>query len=370
VSKDDPKWPPARPKWMSEERWNQLLSGTIPSGPNLGRKSIDEVVGGTPAPSETLIAVGEPINGDWPGRDKSLRGDLERAHDQHNPPNKDAIPDTHAGSEAGWTGQVLEFVGLGFILVPPGLLGEAFLKSDPVNWAAMAAIFAGYWTVGAFVLLIGNKWQSWKPSYGAVAPVVEKAARNIWVWLLLLIVFAFGPSLMVSLISTHAPASVSPACWDGKAPPCDEQPAKPVLGPFVSPIPPGPIGPFTPSWEDAVMFEQAFFAVPRPCLAKIIANTGDELHARNVLSAILRVNKACDVIDEQTDQVPQRVDVDVPAPQKFSGLIIRWHPDFKEGDKLFAALRIFYNVQEGHVMPDNSPLNLILIRVGYGRWHK
>jgi hypothetical protein len=142
------------------------------------------------------------------------------------------------------------------------------------------------------------------------------------------------------------------------------------FSPPVGPIPPGPIGPFTPSWEDAMNFERAFLTLPRPCVAKIIPNTADELHARNVLSAILRMNKACDVIDEQIDQVPRRVDIDAPPPQTFSGLIIRWHSDFTDGDKLFALLRGFYNVEEGHMMPDNSPHNLILIRVGAGRWHR
>jgi hypothetical protein len=161
-------------------------------------------------------------------RDESLMGDLERAHAQHNP------PDSQAASDAGWTGQVLEFIGLGFILVPPGLLGEAFLKSETINWAAMAAIFVGYWTVGAFVLLIGKKWQQWKPNYGVIAPVIERGARNIWVWLLLLIVFAFGPTLLVGLLSTPREAARNDASHQNTVPatPTTEAPSAktPFLG--------------------------------------------------------------------------------------------------------------------------------------------
>lgn len=57
MSKDDPKWPPAAPKGMSEERWKQLLSGTVPSGPNLGRRGIDEMV---------AEALGRPDNSPSP----------------------------------------------------------------------------------------------------------------------------------------------------------------------------------------------------------------------------------------------------------------------------------------------------------------
>jgi len=108
-----------------------------------------------------------------------------------------------------WTAQFFEFVGLAFILVPPGLLGEAFLKGETVNWSVMIAIFVGYWTVGAFILVVGNKWPEWRPNNQAIATAIEAGARNIWVWLALLIVIAFGPALLVAALSrTATPVSV------------------------------------------------------------------------------------------------------------------------------------------------------------------
>jgi hypothetical protein len=110
----------------------------------------------------------------------------------------------HSATDPGWTGQVLEFIGLAFMLVPPGLLGEAFLKGETINWQLMIAIFAGYWTVGAFILLVGKKWPKWKPSNEAIANVIETGTRNIWVWLAGLVIFAFGPVLLVASFSQPA----------------------------------------------------------------------------------------------------------------------------------------------------------------------
>jgi len=271
-------------------------------------------------------------------------------------------PDSQSSASARAVLGLCEFLALMFGLPP----GEALYHRETIDFRMACFI-----VVGGFFAALGPAWPAMRKKFPQQVLILSlgRAASDARVWIaVLLLIFAYV-TVPEMYRRTTTPVE-SPACWDGKAPPCNDQPAKPAPNVFVSPIPPGPIGPFTPSWEDAVNFEQAFFSLPRPCLVKIVPNTEEDLHARNVLSAILRMNKACDVTDEQTDQVPKRVDIDAPMPQKFSGLIIRWHSDFKEGDKLFSALRGFYNVREGHVMPDNSQGNLILIVIGSGRWHR
>src|SRR5580704_7417870 len=147
-----------------------------------------------PAPLNITAPSDAPGPGE-PGYSQDLRGDIAAARERSEAPAKMATTDT------GWTGQVLEFVGLAFVLVPPGLLGEAFLKSEPINWQLMIAIFAGYWAVGALVLLAGKAWPKWRLSNATIATVIEMGAHNIWVWLALLVVFAFGPSLVVAGLS-------------------------------------------------------------------------------------------------------------------------------------------------------------------------
>ena len=91
------------------------------------------------------------------------------------------------------------------MLVPPGLLGEAILRGETINWPTMAAIFIGYWSVGALVLLAGKTWPKWRPSNQAVSRAIEKGTHNVWVWIALLAIFAFGPSLLIAKLSPQSP---------------------------------------------------------------------------------------------------------------------------------------------------------------------
>jgi hypothetical protein len=117
------------------------------------------------------------------------------------------------------------------------------------------------------------------------------------------------------------------------------------------------------------MIEQAFFQIPRPCEAKLVPSTATNLRFRNILSAIIRVNRACEVVDEQIDQVPPRIDIDEPAA-RVSGITVRWRSDFAAGGILFNQLNQYLRLSEGHRMPENSSPNLILIQIGDGPWKK
>lgn len=183
--------------------------------------------------------VTQSSNSDEPnrGRGETVRQTIERVvqeqkeRQQPKPSVSEPLPDTHAAHDSTWTGQVLEFVGLGFILVPPALLGEAFLKNEAINWPLMIAIFAGFWTGGGFVLLIGKKWQKWKLFFNdAITAGIEKGARNIWVWLAVLVAIAFGPTILYSTFSTHT-SSTPPGilCFDGPCPPTHVKPGPEYL---------------------------------------------------------------------------------------------------------------------------------------------
>jgi hypothetical protein len=144
-----------------------------------------------------------------PGYSQDVRRDLTEDHAQsERSSQKTTVSEDR--EHTTWTGQVLEFVGLGFILVPPALLGEAFLKREPVDWQVMSAIFGGYWAVGAVVLFAGKKWPKWRPSNETIAGAIEKGIRNVWVWFALLAVFAFGPSLLDAAFSGRPSATVNP----------------------------------------------------------------------------------------------------------------------------------------------------------------
>ena len=88
------------------------------------------------------------------------------------------------------------------------------------------------------------------------------------------------------------------------------------------------------NWNDSLEIERAFLLLPKPCVAKITPTTNENLNSRNLLSAVLRINGACQVIDEQQDQARRPIDVDAPKADKISGLIVRWHSEFAEGRKL------------------------------------
>jgi len=146
-------------------------------------------------------------DGDRNYRD-DLRSDITKVVEQSERSSEKAVSGHNAPTDATWTGRFFDYVGLGFILGPPVFLGEAFLKNDSINWVLMAAIFVGFWAVGGTALAAGLTWPKWRPSNEATAAVIEGAARNIWVWLAVLLAIAFGPALLVAGFSK--PVGVPP----------------------------------------------------------------------------------------------------------------------------------------------------------------
>jgi hypothetical protein len=193
--------------------------------------------------------------------------------------------------------------------------------------------------------------------------VADKWALTIGASLTAIFLVLLGMSiqgwLSPALVAPPATRSPNELCWDGPCPPRTT---------LQLPLPPDSARQEL-TWEDTLMIERAFLQIPRPCEAKLVPNATTNLQFRNILSAILRVNHACEVIDEQIDQVPPHIDIDVPAEQ-VSGVAIRWRSDFAAGRNLFNQLNQILHVSEGHRMPENSSANLILLRIGDKPWKK
>ena len=199
-----------------------------------------------PAPPPSLLGNNYQQKPPEPSasRDESLRGDLERAHAQHNPSAnetelakpKEASGGHHsAASDSTWTGRYLDYLGLAFILVPPEPVVAALMKGEAIHLEVALPLLIGAWAVGGALLFAGLTWPKWKPKNEAIAATVSAAAHNIWVWVAVLLSIAFGPTILYSSLSRPT-AVQSPACWDGKAPPCNDQPAKPAPKPIAGPF--------------------------------------------------------------------------------------------------------------------------------------
>src|ERR1700680_1465352 len=167
---------------MADDRKKPPTSQTVPGLP---RRNANSTVG-RPLPPDESFSTEDILRqlGVDPAESKpreSVQETILEAKDSAPPPPGHKI----TPSDSTWTGQFFEFVGLGFILVPPGLLGEAFLKNEPINLPLLLAIFAAFWTVGGLALFAGKTWPKWRPSNEAVAAAIEKGARSIWVWLVI-----------------------------------------------------------------------------------------------------------------------------------------------------------------------------------------
>lgn len=143
-------------------------------------------------------------------KERTLREKLERAAEESEARSAAPTDPLKTGISEKWTRQFFEFAGLGFILGPPGFLGEALLKSEAINWALMIAIFVGFWTIGGISLAAGLTWPAWRPSNAARAAIIEKAAYNVWVWVSIVLAVAFGPALLVAGFSRPAVITYAP----------------------------------------------------------------------------------------------------------------------------------------------------------------
>jgi hypothetical protein len=212
-----------------------------------------------------------------------------------------------------------------------------------------------------------SKWITWVGIHRIPgwlrSRVADKWALTIGTLLTTTFLLFLGMSiqrwLSQPLAAQTATGSPNGLCWDG---PCPSG---------IPSLPPTQLGSATQelTWEDTLMIERAFFEIPRPCEAKLVPNAAANLQFRNILSAILRVNRACEVIDEQLDQVTPHVDIDAPAAP-ISGVAVRWRSDFAAGRSLFNQLNQLLHISEGHRMPENSSANLILIQIGDRPWKR
>jgi hypothetical protein len=164
------------------------------------------------------------------------KADIANAIEQSSGKATMSESDTSSASTK-WVRQFFEFVGLGFLLGPPGFLGEAFLKSEPINWSMMIAIFVGFWAIGGISLAAGLTWPDWRPSNEAKAAVIESLAHSVWVWLSVVFAIAFGPALLVAGFSRPALFIDSPTSSTGM----NFAPVAPKSSFNVALPPPGPL---------------------------------------------------------------------------------------------------------------------------------
>jgi hypothetical protein len=108
------------------------------------------------------------------------------------------------------TSRVLDYAGMGFLLVPPDILVlEVAMNKDAINWPLVIASFIGCYVVGIFLLTVGLKWEKIKPKLSEnLANSVGRVARSGVTWAFMLIIVAFGPVALVYVFSTTN--SVSP----------------------------------------------------------------------------------------------------------------------------------------------------------------
>jgi hypothetical protein len=148
-------------------------------------------------------------------------------------------PGPHSGhhsatSDATTTGRTLDYIGLAFILVPPEPVVAALVKGEPIHWEIALPLLFGCWVVGGAILHAGLTWPKWKPRNEMVASTISRGVSNIWVWLAILIVIAFGPTMLYSALSPRTPTvqlSTTPGtlCSDGPCAPLHVKPGPKYL---------------------------------------------------------------------------------------------------------------------------------------------
>ena len=184
-----------------------------------------------------------------PSRDESLRGDLKRAYDQHNPPSVDPTPATasnpsgeksmgHGDTSADTTAfTFLDYCGLGLILMPIEAVGHRWIDDNPINLHTLVAAGTSM-LAGAVVLAISKsiKKRPDKPK-GLLLQDFVTLANKAWFWVVIAAAIVFGIPFTVSFVSPTkplAPTSASPStpnvlCWDGPCAPTHKKPGPEYL---------------------------------------------------------------------------------------------------------------------------------------------
>jgi len=110
--------------------------------------------------------------------------------------------ESSASSSTPYT--VFDYLGLGFILEPPGVVVHAMMTGEPLKlenaWYALPFIF-----IGASCIYVGRNWDRWKPGFNArFVNAVDKISKSYFVPFVLVVMFLTGIALLPLLIWPHA----------------------------------------------------------------------------------------------------------------------------------------------------------------------
>jgi hypothetical protein len=171
-------------------------------------------------------------------RDESLRGYLERAYDDHNPPPVDPTPATasnpsgeksmgHEDTSNDSTAYTfLDYTGLGLILMPTEEIGRRWIDDLPITRHTLIAAGTAM-LAGAVVLAISKAIKRAAKPKGPLFQDFAKLANKAWFWVFVAMAIIFGVPFMVSYVSppaTHVASDSTVLCWDGPCAPTHKKP--------------------------------------------------------------------------------------------------------------------------------------------------
>jgi hypothetical protein len=84
-----------------------------------------------------------------------------------------------AGEKPGT--KILDYISLGFILVPPAVGVDMYLKDGRLEWARLIIATVVCWFLGAILVLASHRWQSWREADGRILPFLVAAENKFWV---------------------------------------------------------------------------------------------------------------------------------------------------------------------------------------------
>jgi hypothetical protein len=210
----------------------------------VGRSVLEQATGSSPRPLSAIEEAARHTEAKRVAAPPSIRETIVQAVEDQKarmqPPSTPENPSGHHGasSDATWTGRYLDYLGLGFILVPPEPVVAALMRGEPIHWEIALPLLFSCWAVGGALLYGGLTWPKWKPKNEAIAATISSATHNIWVWMAVLVAIAFGPTILYSKLSSRVPVE-SPAfntvkassalCSDGPCAPVHLKPAPQYL---------------------------------------------------------------------------------------------------------------------------------------------
>jgi hypothetical protein len=105
---------------------------------------------------------------------------------------------------------VFDYLGLGFILEPPGVVVHAVMTGEPLKlenaWYALPFIF-----IGAICIYIGRKWDQRKPGFNTrFVSAIDKLNKSYLVPFVLLVMFLGGVAVIPLLVWPPNRAAIEP----------------------------------------------------------------------------------------------------------------------------------------------------------------